>query len=81
MKPLSIKHLSVLLAVALLLCHGLFGTLHLVCYLPQCANRGEHAERSIRPRLAGWETLTSIPRVMGQAPGTSPCSSAYSACS
>ena len=43
MKPLSIKHLSVLLAVALLLCHGLFGTLHLVCYLPQCANRGEHA--------------------------------------
>ena len=43
MKPLSIKHPSVLLAVALLICHGLFGTLHLVCYLPQCANRGEHA--------------------------------------
>jgi hypothetical protein len=31
MKPLSIKHLSVLLAGALLLCHGVFGTLHLVC--------------------------------------------------
>jgi hypothetical protein len=43
MKPLSIKHLSVLLAVALLLCHGLFGVVHLVCYLPQCADRGEHA--------------------------------------
>ena len=43
MKPLSIKHLSVLLAGALLLCHGIFGTLHLVCHLPQCADHGEHA--------------------------------------
>jgi hypothetical protein len=43
MKPLSIKHLSVLLAGALLLCHGFFGTLHLVCHLPQCADHGEHA--------------------------------------
>ena len=42
MKPLSIKHLSVLLAGALLLCHGVFGTLHLVCHLPQCADHGEH---------------------------------------
>ena len=43
MKPLSIKHLSVLLAGALLLCHGVFGVVHLVCYLPQCADYGEHA--------------------------------------
>jgi hypothetical protein len=42
MKPLSIKHLSVLLAGALLLCHGVFGAVHLVCHLPQCADHSEH---------------------------------------
>jgi hypothetical protein len=31
MKPPSVKKLSVLLAGAVLLCHGVFGALHLVC--------------------------------------------------
>ena len=43
MKPPNIKHLSVLLIGTLLLCHGIFGTLHLVCHVPQCADDGEHA--------------------------------------
>jgi len=43
MKPPNIKHLSVLLIGTLLLCHGIFGTLHLVCHLPQCADHAaEH---------------------------------------
>ena len=41
MKPLGINHLSVLLAGTLLLCHGVFGALHLVCDTPRCAD--EHA--------------------------------------
>ncbi len=37
------RQLSLLLIGTLLLCHGIFGSLHLVCYLPQCADHGEHA--------------------------------------
>ena len=42
MKLLGDRQLSLLLIGTLLLCHGIFGTLHLVCYLPQCADHGEH---------------------------------------
>jgi hypothetical protein len=43
MKPPSVKKLSVLLAGAVLLCHGVFGALHLVCDFPACAGAAEHA--------------------------------------
>ena len=32
-----------LLIVTLLFCHGVFGSLHLLCYSPQCAGGAEHA--------------------------------------
>ncbi len=41
MKLLGVRQLSVLLIGTLLLCHGAFGALHLVCYPPQCAD-AEH---------------------------------------
>ena len=34
--------LPLLLVGTLILCHGVFGALHLVCYLPQCAGGVEH---------------------------------------
>ena len=43
MKLLVIRQLSVLLAGTLLLCHGVFGSLHLFCYPPQCAGGARHA--------------------------------------
>ena len=43
MKPLGIRQLSVLLVCALLFCHGVFGSLHLLCYPPQCIGGAEHA--------------------------------------
>jgi hypothetical protein len=42
MKLLGVRQLSVLLVGPLLLCHGLFGALHLVCYTPHCAGDAEH---------------------------------------
>jgi hypothetical protein len=42
MKLLGVRQLSVLLASTLLFCHGVFGALHLVCYLPQCTGATEH---------------------------------------
>jgi hypothetical protein len=42
MKLLSAKQLSVLLASALLFCHGAFGALHLVCDPPKCAAGARH---------------------------------------
>ena len=42
MKPPGLDHLSVLLAGALLLCHGIFGALHLVCDPPVCAAAAGH---------------------------------------
>ena len=42
MKPLSANQLSVVLAGTLLLCHGIFGALHLVCSPPVCAGAAEH---------------------------------------
>ena len=47
MRLLSIKQLPallVLLAGTLLLCHGVFGGLHLVCVPPECASGTEHGE-------------------------------------
>jgi hypothetical protein len=43
MRAPSTKHLSVLLAGALLLCHGVFGVVHLICDPPQCVAAAEHA--------------------------------------
>ena len=43
MKLLGVRQLSVLLIGTLLLCHGVFGALHLVCYSPQCVGDPEHA--------------------------------------
>jgi hypothetical protein len=42
MKPLGVRQLSMLLVGTLLLCHGVFGALHLICYPPQCAGDAEH---------------------------------------
>ena len=41
MKLLGARKLSVLLVGTMLLCHGIFGALHLVCIPPQCAD-AEH---------------------------------------
>jgi hypothetical protein len=43
MKPLGVRQLSMLLVGTLLLCHGAFGALHLVCFPPECAGDAEHA--------------------------------------
>ncbi len=43
MKLLGVRRLSVLLTGALLFCHGVFGSLHLLCYPPQCIGDAEHA--------------------------------------
>src|SRR5215217_5277407 len=42
MKLLGTRHLSVLLIGTLLLCHGVFGALHLICYPPQCVGDSGH---------------------------------------
>ena len=43
MKLLGVRQLSVLLIGTLLFCHGVFGSLHLLCYPPQCIGGAEHA--------------------------------------
>jgi hypothetical protein len=53
MKAPNTKHLSVLLAGALLLCHGVFGVVHLVCDPPRCV-AAEHAAEH-RVAQAGTE--------------------------
>jgi hypothetical protein len=46
MKLPSVKKLSVLLAGAVLLCHGIFGALHLVCDpLEWCAGGAQHSAK------------------------------------
>jgi len=42
MKLLGARQLSVLLAGTLLLCHGVFGALHVICYSPLCVDGSEH---------------------------------------
>jgi hypothetical protein len=42
MKLLGIKPLSVVLVGTLLLCHGVFGALHLECIFPECADVAQH---------------------------------------
>ena len=42
MKLLGVRQLSVLLVGTLLLCHGVFGPLHLFCYPPECVGDAEH---------------------------------------
>jgi hypothetical protein len=43
MKLLGFKQLTLTLIVALLFCHGVFGSLHLLCHSPQCAGGAGHA--------------------------------------
>ena len=43
MKLLGVRQLSVLLIGTLLFCHGIFGSLHLLCLPPLCAGHAEHA--------------------------------------
>jgi hypothetical protein len=43
MKLYGFRHLSLLLIVTLLFCHGVLGSLHLLCHSPQCAEGAEHA--------------------------------------
>ena len=43
MKLLGDRQLSLLLVGTLLLCHGAFGPLHLVCYPTECVGDMEHA--------------------------------------
>jgi hypothetical protein len=53
------NHLHVLLAGALLLCHGVFGALHLVCDTPRCAGAQHAAEhRPAHEHPAGHEAGT-----------------------
>jgi hypothetical protein len=42
MKLLGIRPLSLLLIGTLLFCHGVLGSLHLICYPPQCSGDAEH---------------------------------------
>jgi hypothetical protein len=56
MKLLGVRQLSVPLIGTLLLCHGVFGALHLVCYPPQCAGNAEHAAEHQAAAGAGSDT-------------------------
>ena len=38
----GMRPLSLLLIVTLLLCHGVFGALHLICASPECAGDADH---------------------------------------
>jgi hypothetical protein len=67
MKPLSVNQLSVLLAGTLLLCHGVFGALHLVCSPPRCAGATEHSA-SHEPAAQGKADAHEHP--MGHGAGT-----------
>jgi len=42
MKPLGFRQLSLVLVVALLFCHGVLGSVHLLCYPQLCAGDAEH---------------------------------------
>ena len=66
MKPLSVNKLSVLLASAVLLCHGIFGTLHLVCDSPACSGAAEHAAEH---EPATWTTGDSHEHPAGYGAG------------
>jgi len=46
-RPTREKLLPLFLVGALLLCHGVFGTLHLVCHPPECAGSKEHAVKHL----------------------------------
>ena len=42
MKLLGLRQLSLVIIVALLFCHGVFGSLHLLCHPRQCAGDAGH---------------------------------------
>jgi len=76
MKPLGFREQSLVLIVTLLFCHGVFGSLHLLCYSQQCAGDAEHPaahhatagamdDRSGHP--AGHGTSTGYFAVIGSA--------------
>ena len=43
MMLLGFRHLALVLIVTLLFCHGVFGSMHLLCYSRQCPGDAEHA--------------------------------------
>src|SRR5918993_5087543 len=82
MKLLGVRHLSVLLVGALLFCHTVFGSLHLLCYF-RSASVALSTQRSTKlvRCMTRMDTLRITGSVMGSAPDTSLCSSpAFSGC-
>ncbi len=67
MKLVGVKQLSVLLVGTVLLCHGVFGSLHLLCYPPQCAGDAEHAAE--HQAAAGTSDAHEHPAGHGTSPG------------
>ncbi len=68
MKLLGVRQLSVLLVGTLLLCHGVFGALHLVCDpLEWCAGGAEHAAE--HQATAGASDAHEHPAGHGTSPG------------
>jgi hypothetical protein len=53
MKLPGIRPLSLLLIGTLLLCHGAFGALHLICASPECAGDAEHPAEHHAAAVAG----------------------------
>ena len=53
MKLQGIRLLSVLLIGTLLLCHGVFGAMHLICASPECAGDAEHPAEHHAAAVAG----------------------------
>jgi hypothetical protein len=59
MKLLGFRQLSVLLIVTLLFCHGVFGSVHLLCFTPQCAgHRAAAGAGNAHEHSAGHATST-----------------------
>src|SRR5918998_4090390 len=67
MKLLGLRRLSLLLIGTLLFCHGVFGSLHLLCYPPQCAGDAEHAAE--HQATAGASGVHEHPAGHGTSPG------------
>ncbi len=67
MKPPGVNQLAVLLAGALLLCHGVFGVLHMVCSPPVCAAAAEHQAGH---ELAAGGAADAHEHTMGHGAGT-----------
>jgi hypothetical protein len=67
MKLVGVRQLSVLLVGTLLFCHGVFGSLHLLCHPPQCAGGAEYAAE--HQAAAGTSDAHEHPAGHGTSPG------------